>query len=43
MFFGKERLKAQQYAKFLGDHKSVFSCDFDSIPGIVHVPLFEVP
>ena len=42
VFCGKERLKAQQYANFLGDHESVFSYD-SNVPGIVHFPLFEVP
>ena len=42
VFCAKERMKAQQYANFLGCHESVFSCDFN-VPGIVYFPLFEVP
>ena len=42
VFCVKERMKAQQYANFLGCHESVFSCYFN-VPGIVYFPLFEVP
>ena len=42
VFCAKERLKAQQYANFIGDHESVFAYDF-KVPVIVHFPLFEVP
>ena len=42
VFCAKERLKAQQYANFLGGHEIVFAYDFN-VPIIVHFPLFEVP